>query len=54
MMLGAVTVLHPDGGSVPPPAVVALGRIARPHDVVLGDQPEPDGWVGDRFRTRGP
>ncbi len=25
--------------------VVALGRIARPHDAVLGDQPELDGWV---------
>ena len=25
--------------------VVALGRIARPHDAVLGDRPELDGWV---------
>ncbi len=25
--------------------VVALGRIARPHDAVLGDKPEVDGWV---------
>lgn len=24
---------------------VALGRIARPHDAVLGDKPELDGWV---------
>ncbi len=25
--------------------IVALGRIARPHDAVLGDRPELDGWV---------
>lgn len=25
--------------------VVALGRIARPHDAVLGDRPDLDGWV---------
>lgn len=25
--------------------VVALGRIARPHDAVLGDRPDVDGWV---------
>ncbi|HET6968164.1 MAG TPA: SulP family inorganic anion transporter [Ornithinibacter sp.] len=25
--------------------VVALGRMARPHDAVLGDRPELDGWV---------
>ncbi len=25
--------------------VVALGRTARPHDAVLGDRPELDGWV---------
>jgi high affinity sulfate transporter 1 len=25
--------------------LVALGRVARPHDAVLGDQPELDGWV---------
>lgn len=25
--------------------LVALGRMARPHDAVLGDRPELDGWV---------
>ena len=25
--------------------IVALGRMARPHDAVLGDRPELDGWV---------
>ena len=25
--------------------LVALGRLARPHDAVLGDKPELEGWV---------